>query len=70
MDDFKIVLREKEKSQDQEKVDFVVWLRDNYSTNKAKGSDIPLHKDLWRKDFSDEIFTTKQLLDYYNRLCE
>lgn len=48
-------------------VKFVNWLRDNYSVNESQGSSRILHYNLWRKDFSDELFTAEELLEEYNK---
>jgi len=47
-------------------VDFVNWLRDNYSTTKYNQLNKPLHYNVWRKDFTEEEYTTEQLLEIYN----
>jgi hypothetical protein len=47
-------------------VDFVNWLRDNYSTTKHNQLNKPLHYNIWRKDFTNEEYTTEQLWSVYN----
>jgi hypothetical protein len=47
-------------------VDFVNWLRDNYSTTKHNQLSKPLHYNIWRKDFTEEEYTTEELLSVYN----
>lgn len=47
-------------------VDFVNWLRDNYSTTKYNQLNKPLHYNIWRKDFTEEEYTTEELLSVYN----
>jgi hypothetical protein len=47
-------------------VDFVNWLRDNYSTTKHNQLNKPLHYNIWRKDFTEEEYTTEELLSVYN----
>jgi len=47
-------------------VDFINWLRDNYSTTKHNQLNKPLHYNIWRKDFTEEEYTTEELLSVYN----
>ena len=37
-------------------IDFAKWLQDNYSTNDKQGSNKPLPKGYWRKDFTDDVY--------------
>lgn len=45
---------------------FAEWARDNYSTNTKQGGVYPLPYSKWRKDFTDEIFTTAELRTLYD----
>ena len=45
---------------------FALWLQDNYSTNEKQGSDKPLPKGYWRKDFTDEIHKVEDLWVVFN----
>lgn len=47
-------------------IGFVNWLRDNYSTTKYNQPGKPLHYNIWRKDFTEEEYTTEELLVVYN----
>jgi hypothetical protein len=47
-------------------VDFVNWLRDNYSATKHNQLNKPLHYNIWRKDFTEEEYTTEELWSVYN----
>lgn len=66
------IKKEKEKI-----IDFVNWLRDNYSTHKnpnggyhsdmAQGCLWPLPKQVWRKDFSNEEYSIEDIFDLYQK---
>jgi hypothetical protein len=47
-------------------IDFAKWLQDNYSTNDKQGSNKPLPKGYWRKDFTDDVYKIETVWDEYH----
>ena len=47
-------------------LEFTTWVQDNYSTNTKQGGVIPLPKGMWRKDFTDDHYSIKDIYTTYN----
>ncbi len=46
-----------------ESVELINWIRDNYSTNEKQGSKKPLPFNKWRLDFTDEIYDINEIIE-------